>query len=858
MTAMELATSLVFNEIAEQLSSLQARLVEQHRHEVQQLRHHIDVLIGDKDQSSPRSPALDAIGVPPENGTGRPSEEFEKPKVEAKSHMSLHDSPMAQGTATCSPPPHNTLECDLLVPDEAPFPLYLNRDEDLQLAVKSPQPSESSCPALKLSDDLDYYERECEHSLGTEPAGIFNESDDSSSEPDFQAAASEPDLFSLRSRPLRGHAQSVPFRGRPRFEPEGTESIFSTGSLSRIGRKVCTTNSLRSSVANLAKHKTKELQVKVSMSEVSERFKIRAQWDLSEEEQLRMTAKAHVVESRKGKFARQIARGKSLFIIANDTDWFMIHPHSKLRLVWDVIALLSLTYDLITVPMQAFDLPDDVAFRVITCAIVVFWTLDIALSFITGTYVEGQLEMRFRKTNRIYLRSWFPVDVLVTGSEWVTILLDSVGQATNSLNLLRFLRGSRLLRVMRFMKLIRVMKLLKVLHDLDSRIRDDASLLALSVSKLLMSVLMVAHVMACAWYAVGTQDGGWAHVEEITQRSLGDRYLYSFQWALARLHPSNMSENMKLLLLSERMLAITTTMLAMIILSVFISTMTNSMAEIKKHRRQRVRKLTVTRAYCRAHKISHLLVARVKQYIDNYSERGQGVSPEYCEAELSSLLPTSLLMDLRHEAWSPVISRMDFFDSVRRKFRTTERDICHHALEEVPVFGGDTVFTTGAACSRMLFVVQGSLTYVLGMVMDCRAALSFGSESGDEDYDVAVQPGRWLSEAALWTPWENCGQLSATANALLLGLMVEPFMKVMRSHEHSMVDTAVYAKAFVDILNQTHVKCLTDLCVTPTGAEGAQSFNLVSFMQGDRKQSGGSFSDIAAAKNPVLAWELDG
>merc|ERR1719240_449355 len=101
----------------------------------------------------------------------------------------------------------------------------------------------------------------------------------------------------------------------------------------------------------------------------------------------------------------------------------------------------------------------------------------------------------------------------------------------------------------------------------------------------------------------------------------------------------------------------------------------------------------------------------------------------------------------------------------------------------------------------MVFVVKGLLTYTKGMIMDVVPI------SGVEVVQESVGPGRWLSEASLWTVWENHGQLSSTSDAgkddgTLLGIEVEPFLKVMKSHENSLIEAAVYAKSFVDVLNE--------------------------------------------------------
>merc|ERR1719174_2812523 len=99
-------------------------------------------------------------------------------------------------------------------------------------------------------------------------------------------------------------------------------------------------------------------------------FKMREIYNLVEEDLLRMKRKAQTVEDRV--FLRKMARGKSLFITVTEQDSFMIHPHSRLRLAWDMTALICLLYDLITVPMLAFQIPENTTSTVISFLTCVF------------------------------------------------------------------------------------------------------------------------------------------------------------------------------------------------------------------------------------------------------------------------------------------------------------------------------------------------------------------------------------------------------------------------------------------------------------------------------------------------------
>ena len=61
------------------------------------------------------------------------------------------------------------------------------------------------------------------------------------------------------------------------------------------------------------------------------------------------------------------------------------------RTVWNMITALCVLYDLIVIPLYAFDLPNSAPLIVFGWIIMLFWNLDLVVSFLTGFYDEGAL-----------------------------------------------------------------------------------------------------------------------------------------------------------------------------------------------------------------------------------------------------------------------------------------------------------------------------------------------------------------------------------------------------------------------------------------------------------------------------------
>merc|ERR1719502_1781266 len=101
------------------------------------------------------------------------------------------------------------------------------------------------------------------------------------------------------------------------------------------------------------------------------------------------------------------------------------------------------------------------------------------------------------------------------------------------------------------------------------------------------------------------------------------------------------------------------------------------------------------------------------------------------DPELRRVLPSGLMTELLAEAWSPVLSRCPLFHLIRSRHPRTEFRLCYEALSEVHALKGNTVFTTGDACIRMLFCVQGSYLYVQAKDHDSCLKLQRGHSNPD-------------------------------------------------------------------------------------------------------------------------------
>ncbi|CAE7575413.1 KCNH6 [Symbiodinium sp. CCMP2456] len=500
-------------------------------------------------------------------------------------------------------------------------------------------------------------------------------------------------------------------------------------------------------------------------------------------------------------------------MLSEDAQPWILRPSSKPRLVWDVLALVVIVYDLVTVPLQVFQL--DAAFhetkRGLQLFTTVFWLLDIPTNFLTAVYINGALQVDPYKIARAYSRSWLCFDILVLVPDVMAIVegAQDAAEGTESIGLLRAARTGRLLRLVRFLRILRLAKLLQVLGSLSARINHEMALLAFGITKMIFLTAYLGHLLSCLWFAVGDVEDGWVYTKGLNGAPFHLQYLTSLEWALSRIHPSAMQNNMSLQTGPERALAIAASFLALGVSSLFISSITNTMADINRERQRKKQILYSVRDYCGSHRISSGHTLRIKQYVEREHHRKK---TQQLHLELLETLPKDMLFELFHEGRSQALQHHSLFDRLGRIDPVMELNFCNKVLAELHVMTLDKVFKSEDTGKAMYIPAAGQYNYEY-LPPNLRAApaqpkhskmrrlmhrLSLRStESKVWPTEVAatttaVGPGDCLSEYCLWVDgWKHRGNLQAAVDGRLISVQVSEIGKFLQDFPATLVDTAL-------------------------------------------------------------------
>lgn len=390
--------------------------------------------------------------------------------------------------------------------------------------------------------------------------------------------------------------------------------------------------------------------------------------------------------------------------------------------------------------------------------------------------------MRWWKIMRRYVRTWFFLDTCIVSFDWVDLLVNEVGTAGS---LARLGKASRTFRILRMVRLLRLVRMREVVTVITERFNSEQLIILADISKLMIVILGMAHLIACCWYGLGTFDhlqSSWVRNGRFKTADLGEKYAMSLHWAVAQFAGGMdevVPEN-----LSERVFAIVVFIAAFIVASIFVSSLTSSMTQLNLLGSHQAQQLSVLRKYLAQNGISTKLAMRVKRNAQQALREQQRFMPE-SSVNLLTMVSDPLRVEIHLEMYSKHLTIHPFFRSYAEKCPMAMRKVCHYATSAVHVANGDVIFSPGEipAVPKMYIISTGTLQYY------------------QSDTIESIMPDQWVSEGVLWTHWMHCGMLVSTGDCRLFAIDAREFQDIAGHFQDSGFDPKSYAYRFVAALN---------------------------------------------------------
>lgn len=517
----------------------------------------------------------------------------------------------------------------------------------------------------------------------------------------------------------------------------------------------------------------------------------------------------------------------------------IIHPSSSKRMIWDITGMLLMVYDLIVIPLQTFTPPPTFFTSAMEWVTLLFWSLDMPLSFISGFQVNGAVEMQPGKIALRYFQTWFLFDVMVVAIDWTLTIFDKVLGKDGDQGNLGYVKMGRTARIVRMLRLLRLLRLLKVqgkLSEILELVQSESVRIILGIVKLVICIMLVNHVIACGWFAIGNlehTDDTWVKFYRIDEKPIPFKYTTSLHWSLTQFTPASMEVNGRNWI--ERAFTVCILLFAMVTFSSFISSITNATTLLRNLNSDELERRTALFRYLKQHELPMALASDVWSWVLCTKDKSRHRTHEK-DVVVLQLLPKSLRIRLKEQVYNPTVSRHPFFSKMYEVNPTGLSKMYAEVMDECAVGVGQELFMTGEVSMNMYFLVNGHMQYSTDIsdleesnFQSCQSRASTSSSNSrarslrsmnscafSELLDwtgntrVPVKVGQWVSEPVLWVRWTHRGQLAAGTHSELFALSSARFLEFITRDAMEHYEACNYARLFLKFLASNQVS-LTDV-----------------------------------------------
>jgi len=614
-------------------------------------------------------------------------------------------------------------------------------------------------------------------------------------------------------------------------------------------------------------------------------FEVHAPWKLSplESKSLLRAGSRHSLRSLSTENLLQEGQGTSRITLnpsgmqmaKTEMNKMILHPSSGPRLIWDMLTMIFVSYDVIVLPLAFLEMETPPAMDGMSWLLRVFWSVDLICAFFTGYHDrDGKLQMSVVKVGKHYLRTWFCMDLGLVLIDWLTVLLKTQAKAASIARLGKTVRAARMLRMARALRLTRVIA--EVSPSVEYYLRSEMSVVVLGVTRVMLVMALISHFLACSWYGLGASGGPeavtWLKVGDYDQLDVGSGYAIALHWSLTQFIGSMEVNPVST---GERMFNVGVLMFAFLALCVLPAKITSLMTQFQITAAERSQALSQLSQFLYDQRVSRYLTLRLVRAANSAMLVQSRKTPED-KIVLLGLISDTLKMELHYEMYCRPESGAcglqvghPFFRRLQDKHVRIMQKICHHAISPMDLTDEDVLFNAGEIPERpaMYVLLDGQLKYShqpiweddsghsvnrtpsqnslkvpsarpsvnsdASSLVDVDAAdrqshnsatmspnvkllqrFSFNSisEQSENMEFEAIDSPMVMCEGALWTRWVHHGTMLSTSCASLLVVDAADLMKTKDKMPPAIMRACCkYAEAYVTALNKLPVNAVTDL-----------------------------------------------
>jgi len=479
---------------------------------------------------------------------------------------------------------------------------------------------------------------------------------------------------------------------------------------------------------------------------------------------------------------------------------YVFHPGGSFRTAWNLSMALCVLYDLMVIPLYAYDLPPSLVLEIFDWFIQIFWNVDLMVSFLTGYYDEGALIFSIPKIALHYAKTWLLFDLSLLSMDWAFRIMEWSNDG--GLESIMWSRSLRMLRFLRLMRMLRMVKLRHINEVFQEFFHSQAATLYYSLFSSLIHLCILNHLIACAWFAVShVNSRNWVTELGIENSAVEYQYLTCLNWAFAQLGVGSspaLATNVP-----EMAYCIVIAFRSLITSSTLISTVSNLMAGLSKIKEDENTEFRLLRCYLAQNDIPPELGQKITQFLQyQYTLRQEARSADM-EVPLLELLSPQLQGELQFARSESNLCKLqvlhDLLEMADRQVLHILHRLAQDAVKNYIVASADVIFLAGNHAPSAFLKLSGDLTY---------------SNEDSDEADETINSEFWVAEVALWTQWHYLGDLVSSDVSRVASLDVQGFCHALTMSWQTQRAASRYAAQFLAKMSASG-KNWTDTFVLP-------------------------------------------